>query len=93
MTCRRRGAAQRDEWRSTAMRTADDLAERFALPAPPLPRGWRSGTMRMLDAAFTPGTAPNVAASLAVTMLVIPCIPNRVLAAAAGFAAGSILGG
>jgi zinc transporter ZupT len=49
--------------------------------------------MRMLDAAITPGTTANVAVSLGVTMLVIPRIPNRVLAAAAGFAAGSILGG
>ena len=49
--------------------------------------------MQMLDAAVTPGTAANVAVSLAVTTLIIPRIPNRVLAAAAGFAAGSVLGG
>ncbi len=74
------------------MRTADDLAGWFALPVSPFPRGWRSGTMRMLDAAVTPGTAPNVAASLAVAILVIPRIPNRALAVAAGLAAGSIFG-
>lgn len=93
MLCRRSVAPRRDEWRSTIMRAASDAAERFTLPAPPLPGGWRSGAMRMLDAAITPGTIPNVAVTLAVTVLVIPRIPNKVLAAAAGFAAGSILGG
>ena len=48
--------------------------------------------MQMLDAVVTPGTVQNIAASLAVAMLVIPRIPCRPLAIAAGFAAGSILG-
>ncbi|HQC91862.1 MAG TPA: hypothetical protein PLR09_07100 [Candidatus Methanoculleus thermohydrogenotrophicum] len=48
--------------------------------------------MQLVDAALTPGTVPNVAVSLAVVTLLIPRIPNRVVAAAAGFAAGSILG-
>lgn len=48
--------------------------------------------MQMLDAAVTPGTVQNIAASLAVAMLVIPRIPCRPLAIAAGFAAGSIFG-
>ena len=74
------------------MRTASNVAGRFAFSPPAPPRRWRSGTMQMVDAALTSGTVPNVAASLAVTLLVIPRIPNRVLAAAAGFAAGSILG-
>ncbi len=75
------------------MRTASDLAGRFA-PSPSVPlRRWRSGTMQMLDTVVTPGTAANVAVSLAVTALLIPLIPNRVLAAAAGFAASSILRG
>ena len=77
-------------WRSETMRTASEAAARFGLPSH---RRWRSGTMQMLDAAVTPGTAANVAVSLAVTTLIIPRIPNRVLAAAAGFAAGSVLGG
>lgn len=76
-------------WRSEVMRTASGAAARFRLPPH---RRWRSGTMQMLDAALTPGTAANVAVSLALTTLIIPRIPNRVVAAAAGFAAGSVLG-
>ncbi len=91
MTCRRH-AAQSDEWRSTVMRRADEIAGKFALPPSPLPGGWRSGTMQVLDAAVTPGTVQNIAASLAVAMFVIPRIPCRPLAIAAGFAAGSIFG-
>ncbi len=74
------------------MRTASDLAGRFALSSSPPSRGWRSCTMQMLDAAVTPGTAANAAVTLAVTMFVIPRIPSRPLAVAAGFAVGSILG-
>lgn len=47
--------------------------------------------MRMLDAAVTPGTTANFAVTLAVTTLLIPRIPSRTLAMAAGFAASSIL--
>ncbi|MCC7555388.1 MAG: hypothetical protein KO254_04610 [Methanoculleus marisnigri] len=90
MTCRR-SVSQTDSWRSTAMRTASDLAGRVALPSSPPPREWRSCTMRMLDAAVTPGTAANFAVTLAVTTLLIPRIPSRTLAMAAGFAASSIL--
>jgi len=74
------------------MRMASDVAGRFAFSPPRHPRRWRSGTMQLVDAALTPGTVPNVAVSLAVVTLLIPRIPNRVVAAAAGFAAGSILG-
>ena len=74
------------------MRAASGLAGRFALSPPPPPHGWRSGTMRMLDAAVTPGTTANFAVTLAVTTLLVPRIPNRALATAAGLAAGSILG-
>ncbi|MCK9307253.1 MAG: hypothetical protein M0P17_06960 [Methanoculleus sp.] len=92
MTCRQ-SVAPRDEWQSMAMRTASGLAGKFTL-SPPVPHGrWRSCTMQMLDAAVTPGTAANVAVSLAVTTLLIPLIPNRALAVAAGFAASSILRG
>lgn len=92
MACRR-SVAVGDEWQSTAMRTASGLAGRFAL-SPPVPHGrWRSGTMRMLDAVVTPGTTANIAVTLAVTTLLIPLIPNRTLAVAAGFAASSILRG
>nr|WP_303715018.1 hypothetical protein [Methanoculleus marisnigri] len=83
----------RDEWRSTAMRTASDLAGKFTL-SPPVSHGrWRSGTMRMLDAVVTPGTTANIAATFAVTTLLIPRIPNRALAVVTGFAAGAILRG
>ncbi|MDK2989212.1 MAG: hypothetical protein PWR16_741 [Methanoculleus sp.] len=91
MPCRRR-VTEVGEWRSAAMQAASDLAGRFALPSVPPPRGWRSCTMRTLDAAVTPGTTANTAVSLAVTMFVIPRIPSRAVAVAAGFAAGSILG-
>ncbi|MFA7199253.1 MAG: hypothetical protein WC093_08160 [Methanoculleus sp.] len=92
MICRR-SVSEVGEWRSTAMRTVSDVTERFALSPPPLPNGWRSCTMRTLDAVVTPGTTANIAATLAVTTLVIPRIPFRPLAVAAGFAAGSILRG
>jgi hypothetical protein len=91
MPCRRR-VTEVGEWRSTAMQAASDLAGRFGLPSVPPPCGWRSCTMRTLDAAVTPGTMANTAVSLAVTMFVIPRIPSRAVAVAAGFAAGSILG-
>ncbi len=91
MTCRRH-AVQSDEWQSAVMRTVDDIAGRFTLHPSPPPGGWHSGTMQMLDAVVTPGTVQNIAASLAVAMLVIPRIPCQPLAIAAGFAAGSILG-
>ncbi len=90
MSCRRSISG---EWRSATMQTVSDFAGRFALPSAPPPGGWRSSTMRMLGAVVTPGTSANVATSLAVTTVVIPAIPNRALAAAAGFAAGSVLGG
>jgi len=73
------------------MSTAGDLAARFALPASPPGGEWRSSTMRMLDAVVTPGTAANLAASVAVTTLVLPRIPNRFIAAVAGFAACAVL--
>lgn len=92
MTCRQ-SVSPRDEWQSTAMRAASDLAGKFTLSSSPPPHGWRSGTMRMLDAVVTPGTTANIAATLAVTTLLIPLIPNRTLAMAAGFAASSILRG
>ncbi len=88
MPCRRR-VTEVGEWRSTAMQTASDIAGKFALSPS---RQWRSCTMRMIDAAVTPGTTANTAVSLAVTMFVIPRIPSRAVAVAAGFAAGSILG-
>jgi len=91
MPCRRR-VTEVGEWRSAAMQAASDLAGRFALPPGPPPHEWRSCTMRTLDAAVTPGTAVNTAVSLAVTIFVIPRIPSRAVAVAAGFAAGSILG-
>jgi hypothetical protein len=47
--------------------------------------------MRMASDVFTPGTAANFAATLVVTTFVIPRIPNRALAIAAGFAVGSAL--
>ena len=47
--------------------------------------------MRTVSDVFTPGTAANFAVTLAVTTLVIPRIPNRALAMAAGFAVGSAL--
>ena len=84
MPCRRR-VAEVGEWRSTVMQTASDVTGRFALPSSPPPRGWRSCTMRMLGAVVTPGTTANTAATLAVTMFVIPRIPSRAVA-------GSILG-
>lgn len=74
------------------MQTASDLAGWLALPSVPPAREWRSRTMRTLDAVVTPGTTANTAVSLAVTMFVIPRIPSRAVAVAAGFAAGSILG-
>ncbi len=49
--------------------------------------------MQTLESVVTPGTVPNMAVSLAVTTLVIPLIPNRFIAAAAGFAVGSVLRG
>lgn len=72
------------------MRTASDLAGRVALPASPH-HEWRSCTMRTVSDVFTPGTAANFAVTLAVTTLVIPRIPNRAFAMAAGFAVGSAL--
>lgn len=79
------------------MKTVSDVKERFALSPPPLPDGWRSSTMRTLNAVVTPGTtanfAANFAATLAVATLVIPRIPFRPLAVATGFVAGSILNG
>ncbi|MDD3071725.1 MAG: hypothetical protein PHX88_11085 [Methanoculleus horonobensis] len=75
------------------MKTVSDVKERFALSPPPLPDGWRSSTMRTLDAVVTPGTTANFAATLAVATLVIPRIPFRPLAVATGFVAGSILNG
>lgn len=89
MTCRK-SVSQTGLWRSTAMRTASDLAGRVALPSSPH-HEWRSSTMRMASDVFTRGTAANCAATLAVTALVIPRIPNQVLAMAAGFAVGSVL--
>jgi hypothetical protein len=53
---------------------------------------WKSTTMTTLEAIATPGSLPNVAVSLAVTTLLLPMIPNRFLAAAAGLAIGSVLG-
>jgi hypothetical protein len=47
--------------------------------------------MRMASDVFTPGTAANFAVTLAVTTLLIPRIPNPVLAMAAGFAVSSAL--
>lgn len=91
MTCRR-SVSEVGEWRSTAMRAASGVTERFALSSPPLPDGWRSCTMRTLGSVVTPGTTANLAVTLAVTTLVIPRIPFRPLAVAAGFAAGAILG-
>ncbi|MDD4253290.1 MAG: hypothetical protein PHT74_09135 [Methanoculleus horonobensis] len=72
------------------MRTASDLAERVALPSSPH-HEWRSCTMRVASDVFTPGTAANFAVTLAVTTLVIPRIPSRALAIAAGFAVSSAL--
>ncbi|MDN5339453.1 MAG: hypothetical protein PWQ30_562 [Euryarchaeota archaeon] len=72
------------------MRTASGLAERVALPSSPH-HEWRSSTMRMASDVFTPGTAANFAATLALTTLVIPRIPGGALAMAAGFAVGSAL--
>lgn len=92
MTCRRSVSEVR-EWRSTAMNAASDLAGRFAFSSPPSPGGWRSCMMQTLEAAVTPGTTANLAASLAVTTLVLPRIPNRFIAAAAGFVVGSVLRG
>ncbi|KUK63678.1 MAG: hypothetical protein XE10_0081 [Methanoculleus marisnigri] len=46
-----------------------------------------------LDAVVTPGTTANIAATFAVTTLLIPRIPNRTLAVVTGFAAGAILRG
>lgn len=89
MTCKR-SVSETGSWRSTAMRKASDLAERVALPSSPH-REWRSCTMRMASDVFTPGTTANFAVTLAVTTLLIPRIPNRTLAMAAGFVAGSIL--
>ncbi|MDD3856706.1 MAG: hypothetical protein PHP43_01485 [Methanoculleus sp.] len=89
MTCRK-SVSQTDSWRSMTMRTASGLVERVALPSSPH-HEWRSSTMRMASDVFTPGTAANFAVTLAVTTLVIPRIPNRALAIAAGFAVGSAL--
>jgi len=72
------------------MRTASGVMERVA---PPVHPAWRSGTMRTLEDVFTPGTVPNPVVSLAVATLVIPRIPNRFIAAAAGLAGGSVLRG
>ena len=49
------------------------------------PDGWRSMTMRRLDAALTPGTPENLAAALALAAITLPW--SR---AAAGFVLGSI---
>ena len=89
MPCRK-SVPQTESWRSTAMRTASDLAERVALPSSPH-HEWRSCTMRVASDVFTPGTAANFAVTLAVTTLLIPRIPNRTLAMAAGFAVSSAL--
>ncbi len=89
MTCRK-SVSQPESWRSMTMRTAADLAGRVALPSSPH-HAWRSSTMRMASDVFTPGTAANFAATLVVTTFVIPRIPNRALAIAAGFAVGSAL--
>ncbi|MDD2787628.1 hypothetical protein [Methanoculleus sp.] len=77
-------------WRSTAMRAASGMVERVTPPEHPV---WHSCTMQTLESVTTPGTIPNIAVSLAVTTLVIPLIPNRFIAAAAGFAVGSVLRG
>jgi len=89
MPCRK-SVSETGSWRSTAMRTASGLAERVALPSSPH-HEWRSSTMRMASDVFTPGTAANFAVTLAVTTLLIPRIPNRTLAMAAGFAVSSAL--
>ncbi len=85
MTCRQSLTEERP-WRSTVMRAV----ERVTPPEHPV---WRSCTMQTIESVVTPGTVPNMAVSLAVTTLVIPLIPNRFIAAAAGFAVGSVLRG
>lgn len=79
------------------MRTASDAVEKASgaveKVTAPVPETWRSCTMQTLASVVTPGTVPNMAVSLAVTTLLIPMIPNRFIAAAAGFAVGSVLRG
>jgi len=53
----------------------------------PPPGGWRSMTMRRLDAVLTPGTPENLVATLALTAILVP--RSRVVA---GFALGLIRG-
>lgn len=72
------------------MRAASGVVEKVTPPEHP---AWRSCTMQALESVTTPGTIPNFAASLAVATILIPLIPNRFIAAAAGFAVGSALRG
>lgn len=79
------------------MRTATDAVEKASgavekVTAPP-PETWRSNTMQLLESVVTPGTIPNIVVSFTVMTLIIPRIPNRFIASAAGFAVGSVLRG
>jgi hypothetical protein len=93
-----RTVSEMEPWRSATMQTLSGIAGVVTTPmlpanqTEPPPPHWKSSTMNTLEAIVTPGSIPNIAVSLAVTTLLLPMIPNRFLAAAAGLAVGSILG-
>lgn len=92
----------KQEWNSMTMTLLDGAIALVTDPCRPgaaassgccSPR--RSATMQMLDSLFTPGTVPNTAGSLAVTVLIMPRVPVpfRLTATAAGMASGLIFRG